>query len=426
MTSFKQITQNNLIKRIFSAIFFGVGGAAGSRVLMLLANILLSHILGQTEFGKFSSISSTVNLFVTFSGVGISATLTRYVAANRDDRQAAGMYIRTLSSICAAMSVLLTIVLFVFSRQISLLSTGTESLTVYFRMVAISVLFASMSAVEQSILVGYELFAQSSVIQLFRCALFCGSGFLFSKLWGIYGAVFALLLSHVVQFIMYCIANCMNYRKRDVVLSWQWNKQTKEATFSYAIPAFLSGLFVMPVHWIGNAMLTRSAGFNEMAIFTIANQWMTYITYVPAQMGQMRPIYTDLFVKKEFRTLKKTVFRVTLITTLVALAASFAIALLSTPILNVYGPGYLSGRFAFILMLLAAVLYTAQVQTGFIIQATKKMWLGALSNGIWGCLLIASYALLLSYGATGYAMAYCIAYFVTFFIQLAIIKKELN
>lgn len=426
MTFLKQITQNSLIKRIFSAIFFGVGGAAGSRVLMLLANILLSHILGQTEFGKFSSISSTVNLFVTFSGVGISATLTRYVAANRDDRQAAGMYIRTLSSICKVMSILLTIVLFVFSRQISQLSTGTDTLTVYFRLVALSVLFASMSAVEQSILVGYECFAQSSLIQLARCALFCVGGFLFSRLWGIYGAVSALLLSHVIQFVFYRVANSFNYRKRGVVLSWQWNQDTRDATFSYAIPAFLSGLFVMPVHWIGNAMLTRSAGFDEMAVFTVANQWMAYITYIPAQMGQMRPIYTDLFVRKEYGALKKTVLRITLITTLVATAVALVGTLFSTSILRIYGPGYPSGRSTFVLMLLAAVLYTAQVQTGFVIQATKKMWLGALSNGIWGCLLIASYAMLLSYGAAGYAMAYCIAYFITFFIQLLIIKKQLN
>lgn len=207
------VSRDSIVKRTFLAIFFGVGGAVGSRVLMFLANLLLSRTLGQDVFGRFSSLSNTVNLFVTFSGMGVSATLTRYVAANREDGKTTGMYICTLSRICATMSILLSVCLFVFAKQISILSTGSDSLAVYFRIVAVTVFFASMSSVEQSILVGFEAFAQSSSIQLFRCAAFCIAGFFFSKLWGIYGAVYALLVSHLTQYVFYLVANRTRYKK---------------------------------------------------------------------------------------------------------------------------------------------------------------------------------------------------------------------
>lgn len=425
MRSTKRVSENNIVKRTFSAIFFGVGGAVGSRLLMFLANLLLSRSLGQNIFGQFSSLSNTVNLFVTFSGIGVSATLTRYVAANRENGEITGMYIRTLSSICAAMSVLLSVCLFVFAEQISLLSTGSDLLAVYFKIVAVTVFFASMSSVEQSIMVGFEAFAQSSSIQLLRCAVFCITGFFFSRLWGIYGAVYALLLSHLTQYVFYVIANRTRYKRMQIRLSWKWNKQTKEAAFSYAIPAFVSGLFVMPVHWIGNAMLTRTSGFSEMAVFTIANQWMQYIIYIPAQMGQMRPIYTELFVKKDLNTLRKLMIRITLMTTAAACCISAIVILARNLILPLYGSGYIVGETTFSFMIVAAILYTAQVQTGFMLQAMSKMWISVAINGLWGIALICSYSMMLNQGAVGYSLAYCVAYSITLIIQVMLMIRYL-
>lgn len=416
----------SLLKRCISAIFYGVGGAVGSRVLILLANVLLSRMLGQEVYGQYSSISSTVNLFVTFSGVGISATLTRYVAAYREDNERLGIYIRTLSSICFGMSLLLSCVLFIFSKQISILSTGGAELAVYFRIVAITVFFASMSAVEHSILVGFELFRTSSVVQIIRCFLFCVLGYGMSKLWGIYGAVYALLISHGIQYVISIAVNQKNYRARAVKMVWQWNWELREVTFGYAIPAFVSGLFVMPVHWIGNSMLTRTAGFAQMALFSVANQWMQYITYIPAQMGQMRPIYTDLFVKGQKRTLRKLMLKISTVTTAAAAGIGVVVCFVSRWILAVYGDSYVSGQSVFILMVIAAVLYTAQVQTGFMLQAMNKMWISVGINGIWGISLIAVFAGLLSRGAMGYAAAYCAAYLISLVIQLALMYLYLR
>lgn len=421
-----EVQKSNLLKRCVSAIVYGVGGAVGSRVLMFLANLFLSRMLGQEVFGQYSSLSSTVNLFVTFSGMGVSATLTRYVAAYKNDREKLGIYIRTLSSICMAMSAILSMAMLFFARQISQLSTGGMELTAYFRIVAISVFFASMSAVEQSVLIGFEKFRISSVIQLIRCGLFLGLAVILSQQWGIYGAVYALLISHGLQYFVSVIVNKRFYSNRKILLKWQWNADIKYAAVSYAIPAFISGLCVVPVQWMGNAMLTRTAGFEQMAIFTVCNQWMQYVTYIPSQMGQMRPIYTDLYVNDDRKNLAKLVGRVTLSTTGVAATIALVLSLGSGFVLTMYGDSYMNGKLAFIFMLTAAVLFTAQVQTGFVLQAMNKMWLSVGINILWGIVLIGSFAFLLQYEAVGYAASFCISYFVSLFIQWVILLKSLR
>lgn len=405
---------------MFSALFFGVGGAAGSRVFMALASILMSNVLGQEVFGQFSSLNTTVNLFVTFSSTSISATVTRYVAAHPGDKKVQGMYIRTLSWLCMGMSIFLSGAMAAFAPQISLLSTGGTELTDYFRIVAVAVCFASMSAVEQSVMIGFERFAVSSAVQLARCVLYCGLGYVFSRLWGIYGAVASLVVSQGAQYGLYLALNRGYLKKQAVPLSWQWNRQTRQALVSFALPAFAAGLFVVPVNWIGNAILTKTAGFAQVAVFSVAQQWMTYITYIPSQMGQMRPIYTDLYVRGSGKQLRKLLSRTLVLTSVAAAAIGGVVLLFSEQILGIYGAGYVEGQKALAFMILAAVLYTAQVQTGFLLQATGKMWLCLGINVVWGVSLLCIYYTIRDMAALGYAVAYSGAYLVALLLQLGV------
>ncbi len=418
--------QNSLLSRIFRAVFFGVGGAVGSRVFMVLAGILLSNILGQEPYGRFSSVNDTVNLFVTFSGVGVSATLTRYIAANRSNADLQGIFIRTLSGACMVMSVLFSAALALFAPQISQLCAGTRELSDYFRWVAVAVFFASMSSVEQSVMLGFERFAASSLVQLIRCFLYCVLCFVGSKLYGIYGAIAALVLSHGAQYFLSLAYNHLYFQKNRIRLRWQWDKATWHALVSFAFPAFVSGLFVLPVNWIGNAILTQTAGFAQMAVFSVARQWMSYITYIPSQLGQMRPIYTDLYAKGDYPQLKKLLLRSMVITTGAAIAVGGGVLLLSRFILGAYGEGYIQGTYTLAFMVLAAVLYTAQVQTGFLLQAAGKMWAGLFINGLWGVILLGCFACLTDLADLGYAISYSVAYVITLLLQLAVVSWVLR
>lgn len=181
----------------------------------------------------------------------------------------------------------------------------------------------------------------------------------------------------------------------------------------------------MPVNWIGNAVLTRNAGFSELAIFTVASQWMQYITYIPAQMGNMRPIYTDLFAKRQLHSLRSLLIKITVSTTAIAIVVSTVVSFGSKYILLTYGAEYIDGTITFVLMVFTAVLYTAQVQTGFMLQAMGKMWIAVGVNGIWGGILLSILTLTVSLGSLGYAISYFGAYLCTTILQILLMIKYL-
>ncbi len=416
-----KIKNGSLLSRVFRAVFFGVGGAVGSRIFMVLASILLSNALGQESFGRFSSVNDTINLFVTFSGMGISATLTRYIAANRRDKALQGVFIRTLSKACMLMSVILSAAMAIFASPISLLTAGTTELAGYFRLVSVAVLFSAMAAVEQSVMLGFERFAASSCTQLIQCALHCLLSWPFARTWGIYGGVMVLVITHGIQLLISSVSNHLYLKKNQVPLRWEWNSLTRQALFGFALPTFAASLFVLPVNWIGSAILNHTAGFSHKAIFTVALQWMSYITYIPSQLGQMRPIYTDLYAKGDYPRLSRLLWRTIFVTTLAAAAVGGCVVGFSEFILGLYGDGYVHGQYTMAFMILAAVLYTAQVQTGFLLQAAGKMWTGLAINILWAVCLLGSYLCLTFLGTLGYAISYAIAYSITLSIQLAVV-----
>ncbi len=418
---------SSLLSRVFRAIIFGVGGAVGSRVFMLLANILLSNELGPDAFGRFSTVNDTVNLFVNFSSMSIAATLTRYIAANRQDKQLQGIYIRTLAGACVGMSLALSAALMLFAPQISHLVSGTGELSGYFRLVAVAVFFASAAAVEQSVMLGYEHFAASSAVQLIRCVVYCGLSWVMARRYGIYGGVVSLVVTHGLQYVLSFVYNHIDFKKNAVPLRLQWDANTRNALLGFALPTFAAGLFALPVNWIGTAILIRTTDdFTQKAIFTVALSWMTYITYIPSQMGQMRPIYTDLYASGDRPRLQKLLVRTLLITTLAAAVVGGGVLVLSKFILGLYGPGYESGQLTLAFMILAAVLYTAQVQTGFLLQATGRMWIGLAINVLWAVSLLGCYLCLTGLGALGYAISYCVAYAITLTLQLLVALRELG
>lgn len=418
-----KFVDNEILTRCFNAIFFGIGGAVGSRLLMVLTNIVLSRILGEEYYGQYSFINNTVNLFVTFSGLGLTATLVRYIAANKQDKVLQGIYIKTLSIYCGIFSLLFSALLYIFSDIVSVYSCGNYTLSYYFQIVSIAIFFSSLANIEQGIMIGFEQFKISSLLQIIRCIIYFISSWILTINLGILGSIYAIVITYGCLLFLSLLVNYRYYNFNNIHLRFVISKATNESLIKFSLPAFISSIYVLPINWICNAILTNYSGFTQMAYFSIAQQWMTYITYIPSQLGQLRPIYTDLLVNKQFIKLRKIVNKTTLITTGIAFIAATSISIFSEKILFVYGSTYIESEYAFITMLFVAVLYTAQVQTGFIIQAAGRMWLGVLVNTIWGFSLIICFMILKKYMALGYAVSYFISYAIIVVLQYFIYQK---
>jgi len=394
----------------------------------MLSGVILSQILGKDLYGQYSMVNSTVLLFTTFSELGISATLTRYVALYRNESQKAGNIIGTLSIVAYCLSIIMAIFLFISAEKVSILVCDSNALTKYFKITAFALLFSALSSIQQSILLGMEKYKKSATIELIRCFIFIILSAILSIKIGVEGAVYSLLITYILRFLMMFIENNNEYKKNNINLKFNFTNEIRSIIIKFTIPAFIANLFVIPVNWINNAILAKQVGFGEIAIFSVALQWLTIITYIPSQMGQVRPIYTDLYSKKEFRELKKLFTSLTLSSCTFVVPIVILAIIFGKFILSLYGQDYISGYMTFILMMVASLIITIQSQVGALLQAIGKMWTGFYLNFIWSILITGIFYLNSFLGSKGYALAYCISYgihtILSYIILYYIIKRE--
>lgn len=407
-----KLNNSTLFSRTAKALFYGVGGAAGSRALMLISGVLVSRILGQEYYGKFSMINSTVTLFVTLSGLGIGSTLTRYVALKKENKKELGNIIGTFSFIVAIFSFILSIILLIFSKQMSILTSGSDELDLYYKLASITILFSALGSIQQSILLGYEKYKVSATIELFRCGLYLVISIILSILFSIHGAILALLITFFIKYILMLFVNRKHYKENGIVITFNFSSYIRKILLSFTLPSFFASLFVLPVNWINNSILTRTMGFGELAIFTVALQWKTLIIYIPSQFGQFKPIYTDLMANKKYNELRKLFTKITISSILFVLPIILLGVVFGRFILTLYGKGYEMGYIPFIIMLFSALLITIQSQIGSLFQAIGKMWIGFMLNLIWSIIVVGLFYYIRHLGSLGYAISYFLAYFV--------------
>lgn len=403
---------NSLINRFIKAIFYGVGGAVGSRFFMLVSGIIISRIIGKDSYGEFSHVNSTVTLFVTFSGMGISSTLTRYIAINKQDTYKTSIIVGTLSKVVVIFSAIMSIGMYFLSKPISILTTETDTLTNYYRFASIAILFAALSSIEQSILLGFEKFKASSTIEVLRTALYLIVSIVFTLRFGIYGAIISLIITFMTKYVLMRLVNSKHYKKIGIIPKTDFNNEIKGIIKTFTIPAFLSSIFVLPINWINNSLLAKYSGFGELAIFAVSLQWMTLITFIPYQLSKVKPIYSDLYNKKSYDSLFKYSKKISiLLSFFVGLIVIIGIAF-GKIILSLYGDGYLSGIIPFRIMLLSAFIITIQSQIGPLIESIGKMWIGLTLNLVWSFSILVIFYFLRHYGSLGYSISYLASYFI--------------
>jgi O-antigen/teichoic acid export membrane protein len=186
----------------------------------------------------------------------------------------------------------------------------------------------------------------------------------------------------------------------------------------FYLPTVLSGLIVLPVTWVANALLVNQAGgYVEMGIFNVANQWRTAMQFLPAIIAQpVLPILSSLYGENAIGDFKR-VLRMNLI---LALTSSFVPAIViiiaAKWIMQMYGPDFLQGATVLSIMVLTTVFSSTAAVIGTAISSVGKRWHATALNLMWAVTFLVASLLLVSHGAIGLAIAYLTSYILHFCI----------
>lgn len=415
--------------RVVRGAFWVLIGSASSQVVTAVAGILVARELGKLAFGELAMIRSTVGMFDAVANLGVGVVASKFMAELRDrDRHRAGRILGLATGVGLVSGAMAMALVIALATPLSVHVLKNPLLAPYLRIGAVMLLVSSLNTVQSGALAGFEAFKKQAFVGF---TISTGTGvFLVLGAYtaGIRGAIWMASLWAVPSFFIsrwFYLSEC---RKYGISLQYGQAWSERSVLFSFGIPATLGTLMVGPVGWAAGAILTRTAGYEELGLFNAANQWRNVLLFLPAIIGTpLLPVMSQLYAKQEYARVRRVLIRSLFANLIISGTAAILLALASKTIMKLYGPQFTAGVPPLLAVIATAVLLSAGVVVGNLIAASAAVWQGFLFNAVWAAVLLASAAVLSSrFGALGLGLAYLLAYTVHTAIQLTYLFRRLR
>lgn len=386
-----------------------------SRAMAFVMSVVVVRLLGNESFGRFGIISGTIAMFAVVGTLGMGVAATKLVAQNRGkDPARAG---RSLTSGVLASFLTGGVVALALTLAAPLLAAqvlNDASLTAAVRLAAVALFFIAWASVQSGALGGLEAFATAARVSMIGGVFV----FVFSLVgvwrWGFIGAVAAIPIGNAAQCLVQEVALRRALRKARIPYGFATGFSEIRTVLGVGFPAMLSAAVFVPATWLGSVILVRHAGYQEMAVFAVTDQWFNLVLMLPTMLGGvLLPVMTNVFSGSDPDASRSVLRRTFLANLGLSGIPLMTIAPFGFLILRIYGPTYPASWLVFTVMVSAACLVSLLSPVGHALTATGRLWLGSAMNLGWSVAYVSlAYLLVGVYGrgALGLALARLLAY----------------
>jgi O-antigen/teichoic acid export membrane protein len=425
----ERIEASPLGYRLARGAFWSLSGALIARGLGLLASIFVARVLGKVGFGELGIIQSTLGMFGIFAGFGLGMTATKFIAQYRiTDQEKAGR-IRALSSAFAWVSSSITsVILFFMAPWLAEHTLSAPQLTGVLRIGSLYLLLTAVNGAQIGALSGFEAFktiAKTSLwAGLVNFPLIIGGVYLK----GLTGAVWGMVIAAGFNWLFNHIAIRAESAKCGVPYTYAGCWTERSVLWKFALPALISGLFLVPTEWALNALLVNQPdGYAQMGLFNAAKQWHIIILYLPNTLSNITlPILSNLLAENKKEQYNQMIISNAVLLSGIAIAIAAPVSIFSRTIMSSYGSGFSEGWGVLVAVAVYSVFWASNIVIGQVLWSTgasvAAMILGAVRAGI----LLCSFLFLVPKNAGGMALAYIITYGLQTVYQWIIAKKSAN
>ncbi|GGF31865.1 oligosaccharide flippase family protein [Echinicola rosea] len=274
-----RIEKNRLLKDSFWAIFGNILGKG----LAFIAGVIIANLLGKDIFGQYGLVRNTLISFSMFSTFGVGYVVISKISKLISEKQykISLIYQKTAIRISIYFSVFLAIVFYIFSEMIlsSLFEDFKGKQLLY--LFPLLLILNSLTTTQQGILSGERKFKEIARINTLYGGVIFFTSLIFTYLFGLLGALFALLLSQV--FLFYCYRIKSGYRIRASILFIK-NLNEKKILIKFlssALPvAMREGVYAISI-WGRNLLIVLWFSFGDLGLYSAAMQINIMILYIP-------------------------------------------------------------------------------------------------------------------------------------------------
>jgi O-antigen/teichoic acid export membrane protein len=411
--AFNRVANSPIGYRLASGVFWSMAGAAISRGLMLAAWILVARMLGKTSYGELGMIQSTVGMFGVFAGFGLGLTATKYVAEYRQsDPDRAGRIIGLSGIFTMASGALIALGLFIFAPWLAEHTINAPHLAGMLRISAVMLFVSALNGAQTGALAGFEAFKTIAYVNLFVGLISFPILIIGAYFGGLTGAVWAMTINLGVNWLINHLALRKESHRYRVPFTFKQCTRELSILWKFSLPAVLAGAMVGPANWACGALLVNQPnGYDEMGIFSAANQWYAMMLFLPGMLsGVVLPVLSERLGARDKKQSMKIIGFAIKMNALLVLPFVFMASIASPYIMNLYGEGFRSGWPTLVVVLLTAGILALETSVGQIVAASGKMWFGFAMNFGWALAFVLSTIILLDLGALGLATARAISY----------------
>lgn len=391
----------------FVATAFTAGGS-------FVIGLVVANLLGREDFGRFSILRSTLLTVTALAPLATGLTATKFVAEFRaSQKEKAGRILGMCAWICRAGGLTAAGGLLLLAPWLSRDVLKSEALTEPLRWTGAAALFLVLSTFYSGVLSGLEAFravAFNAVASGCVHVVLVGAGGLIN---GLRGAVIGLAAGSVVQWLLLYVSGARELSHQGIRVAPAHFRSELPLLKSFALPAALSGLSLMPAFWLANTFLARQpGGYGQLGLFGAGNTVKTLVLFVP---GLIFNVTIALLNNQRGVGRSKQYFRLFWTslgaTAAVAAAAAGGVVVFGHFILRRFGPAFDEGYGVLVILAVGAIFEACMRAAYQLVQAEGHMWI--VLTGIViprdATLVGLAYLLTSGSGATGLALAYTAA-----------------
>lgn len=390
MQRISSICRNLRNSSLFRDSFWTLLGGGIGKGLSLIAGIFVARFLGSEVYGEYGTIRTTLLFIAIVSSFGFGYTATKYVVEYRNNN---------LSLVCSITNKILLFTL-VFSLILALIFTIYATDIAFFlkapdlanvlRRYSIMIVLNAMVSSQTAIISGFKDFKKLSIVNIWSGILiFVGSIFL--TLWlSLDGAIIALLLYYLIQYILNHIIikkelSMIGVAKRE----FKWHDFIPLIKFSTPI-AMQESLYTI-VHWITLWLLIKYSNYTQVGLSSAGSLWQSVVIFIPAMLKNV--MFSYFTEDKESQNLTKKLVLINLISSLIP---AIIIFIFSGYISKFYGPSFEDIDIIITICVMSSVCISVSEVYCYKLISSGRPWLVFISRLIRDTFILITVAIVLS------------------------------
>lgn len=420
----------SLRERVAKGALWSLIGQVLGQGLTMAASVVAARLLGDTGYGEYGIITSTVGGFGVFAGMGLGATAIKYIAEYRDkDPERAGRIVALCNRVAVVSGLLTGVALLLSAPALASHTLHAPHLADVLRLSSGLLVFNALMGSLSGVLAGLEAYRTLAGISFWRGLVAFPLMVLGGWAYGLWGLVLGTVLASAAGWLLTQRAVKVECRKAALPLTGHQLSREMQVLWNFSLPACLIGVVTTPVIWACNALLVNQpGGYSQMGILNAATQIRSAAMFIPAAIFQ--PLLPILCHELNREDKSPGSLRLHIInayaTWFLATSATAILLYLAGPIMWLFGPDFVAGKFALVLVLCSIPLMTYKDGIGRLVHAKGLIWMSFGSNLLLAVVLLAATYVLAPQGAVGLGYAYLIAYAVNVVVMVPLFLRKLG